>query len=182
MNRKLLIPPNVAPDALEELKQWLAITTTRDDAALTALLRSALDACEGFTRQMPLQAECEEVLPATRGWHHIATSPVQAITSLALISADGTQTDIDPGHYLFDITASGCGRVNLLGVLSESRMAVRFTAGLAADWESLSEGLRHGIIRLASHAYRERNEGGADRSPPAAIAALWQPWRRMRIA
>lgn len=182
MNRTIISPAALVPEALDELKQWLAITTTRDDAALNALLRSSLDACEGFTRQMPLESECEEVLPATRGWHEIATSPVQTITSLASVGVDGVQTGIDPGHYLFDITASGCGRVNLLRAPPESRMVIRFTAGLAPDWASLPEGVRHGLIRLAAHAYRERNEGSADRSPPTAIAALWQPWRWMRIA
>ncbi len=182
MKRTIISPPVLAPEALDELKQWLAITTSRDDAALIALLRSALDACEGFTRQFPLETACEEVLPATRGWHDIATSPVQAITSLASISADGTRTQLDPGTYLFDITADGCGRINLLTVPMQSRVAAGFTAGLSPDWLRLPEGLRHGVIRLAAHAYRERNDGGADRSPPTAIAALWQPWRRMRIA
>ncbi|KLI64861.1 head-tail connector protein [Aurantiacibacter marinus] len=182
MRRKLISSPTLSVEALDELKQWLAITTTRDDAALTALLRSSLDTCEGFTRQIPLSTSCEEVLPATRGWHDIATTPVQAITSLVSIGSDGTRTDVDPGHYLFDITADGCGRINLLAPPAENRVAVRFTAGLASDWNTLPEGLRHGMIRLASYAYRERNEGSTSRSPPAAIAALWQPWRRMRIA
>jgi len=182
MKRAIIAPAVLAGSALDELKQWLAITTTRDDAALIALLRSALEACEGFTRQMPLEALCEEMLPATRGWQSVATTPVRAMTALTSVGADGMQTDLDPGHYLFDITADGCGRVNLLSVPEQSRVAVRFTAGLAPDWESLPDGLRHGVIRLASHAYRERNEGDARRSPPAAVAALWQPWRRMRIA
>ncbi len=182
MKRTIISPPSLAPGALDELKQWLAITTTRDDAALTALLRSALDACEGFTRQMPLEALCEEVLPATRGWHDLSTTPVQSITSLATLGADGTRTDLDPGDYLFDITAGGCGRINLLVSPEQSRIAALFSAGLAPDWGSLSEGLRHGVIRLAAHQYRERNDGGGDRSPPAAIAALWQPWRRIRVA
>lgn len=182
MKRAIIAPAILAGSALDELKQWLAITTTRDDAALTALLRSALDACEGFTRQMPLEALCEEVQPAVRGLHDLATAPVQAITSLASISPDGARVDLDPGTYLFDIAADGGGRVNLLVAPDQSRVAIRFTAGLAPGWDSLPDGMRHGVIRLAAHQYRERNEGDANRSPPAAVAALWHPWRRMRIA
>lgn len=182
MNRTILSPPVLAPEALGELKQWLAITTTREDSALTALLRAALDTCEGFTRQMPLEHLCEEVLPATRGWHDLVTAPVISITSLQAVAGDGVTRALDPADYLFDIAPDGCGRVSLLATIPESRIAVRFTVGMASDWADLPGGLRHGVIRLAAHHFRERNEGGAERSPPAAVAALWQPWRRMRLA
>ena len=181
MNRTILSPPPALQEALGELKQWLAITTGRDDAALTALLRAALDTCEGFTRDMPLVAECEEVLPATRGWHLVATSPVRAITAVVALGEDGARTPVDPGHYILDIQADGAGRVNLLRAPDASRMAVTFTAGLAAQWSELPDGMRHGVIRLAAHHYRERNEGGIAQ-PPSAVAAMWQPWRRLRVA
>ncbi len=160
MNRTILTPPVLAPEALDELKAWLAITTPRDDAALFALLRAALDTCEGFTGQMPLEAIAEEVLPATRGWHSLATAPVRAMTLLEALAQDGTRSALDPAHYLFDIAADGCGQVNLIGPVSESRVVVRFSAGIAPDWVSLPDGLRHGVIRLSAHHYRERNDGG----------------------
>ncbi|MBH5321556.1 head-tail connector protein [Aurantiacibacter sediminis] len=181
MKRQIVAPAFLPQAALNELKEWLAITTTRDDAALSALLRASLDTCESFTRAMPIEALCEEVVPATRGWHSLATSPVQSITTLETIAANGTRGAVNPGDYLFDILANGSGRVNLLRTFADVRIAVRFTAGLAPDWESLPEGLRHGIIRLAAHHYRERNEGGSN-APPAAVTALWQPWRGMVIA
>jgi uncharacterized phiE125 gp8 family phage protein len=63
-----------------------------------------------------------------------------------------------------------------------ARVAVRFTAGLAADWADLPESLRHGLIRLAAHQHRERESEGAAPLPPASVAALWRPWRRMHLA
>ncbi len=181
MKRAIVAPALLAGTALNELKQWLAITTTRDDAALIALLRAAIEACEGFTRQMSLQSTCEEMLPALRRWHRLSTNPVQAISSVHAIAPDGTRRMLDTGDYLFDITADGCGRVNLLVPVEEGRIAVGFVAGLAVDWESLPVGLRHGIIRLAAHSHRMRNEGDSDGTPPAAMVALWQPWRRLRL-
>ncbi len=64
----------------------------------------------------------------------------------------------------------------------ETRVAVQFAAGMAADWTGLPASLRHGIERLAAHGYRTRagEESDADH-PPAAIAALWRPWRRMHL-
>ena len=182
MKRTIITPPPLAPGPLDELKQWLAITTSRDDEALTALLRAALEACEGFTGAMPLEGECEEALPATRGWHLLAASPVRAILVVEAVGEDGARIPVDPGHYVLDIQADGAGRVNLLRAPEASRIVVTFVAGLAADWDALPAGLRHGVIRLAAHHYRERNEGDAARTPPSAVAALWQPWRRMRLA
>lgn len=113
---------------------------------------------------------------------NLSTAPVRAITELTAVGLDGERTNLDLASYLFDISADGCGKVSLLSAPAASRIAVRFTAGLSSDWSSLPDGIRHGVIRFAAYQYRERNEGGADRSPPAAIAALWHPWRVMRFA
>ena len=59
MKRAIITPAVLAPTALSELKDWLGITTSGDDAQLTALLRMALDLCEDFTGTMPLQQDCE---------------------------------------------------------------------------------------------------------------------------
>lgn len=181
MIRTRITPPALLPEALAELKDWLAISTAREDTALTALLHTALDACEGFARAAALEAVFEEVLPATCIWQSLHTAPVAAITAVEAVAANGTRSAIDPGAYLMDITADGCGRIKLLRGIPQTRIAVRFTAGLAPDWASLPATLRHGIIRLAAYHYRERSDGGAAQ-PPAAVVALWQPWRRMRIA
>jgi len=43
----------------------------------------------------------------------------------------------------------------------------------------LPEPLRQGIVRLAAHLYTVRGE--AEAPPPACVAALWRPWRRLRL-
>jgi uncharacterized phiE125 gp8 family phage protein len=60
-----------------------------------------------------------------------------------------------------------------------ARVAVE--AGLAEDWNGVPEPLRQGIVRLTAHLYAHRDAAG-DAGPPAAVAALWRPWRRMRLA
>lgn len=179
MNRVILSPAVLPGAALAELKQWLGITLAGDDASLSALLAAALDICEGFTGQMPLEAECEELLPACAGWHALATRPVQAIGAIEGIGPDGIRFAIDPASYEIELEADGTGRVRLPSFAEEARVAVRFTAGLAADWEALPASLRHGLTRLAAHQHRQRENDGA--APPAAVVALWRPWRRMRL-
>ena len=56
----------------------------------------------------------------------------------------------------------------------------RFTGHGATSWAELDSALRHGIVRFAAHHYRERDEGEADRLP-ASVAALWRPFRTVRL-
>ena len=180
MKRAIITPAPITADALDELKHWLVIAGTQEDPGLTALLRAALDLCEAFTGTAPLELEAEEILPATAGWQPLATRPVGTIVSAQTIASDGTRQPIASSGIAFDIDAGGVARVNLSDPQDARRMAIRFTAGLAPDWTSLPAAMRHGIVRMAAHNYRERDRT-PDPTPPAAIAAMWQPWRRMRL-
>lgn len=182
MNRVILTPAALPPSALAELKQWLGITVGGDDALLASLLATALETCEAFTGTMLLEAQCEELLDARRGWHTLATRPIQAISAIEGITRAGIRTVLASASWEADLDANGAGRVRLPSPTTETRMAVRFTAGLATDWEALPESLRHGVVRLAAHQHRERETSGGAPLPPASVAALWRPWRRMRLA
>lgn len=182
MKRAIVTPASLAPSALAELKEWLGITTAGDDAALGALLRSGLEMCEDFTSIMPLLQTCEELLPASAEWQQLATRPVQSITALQGVPADGTRFTLPTANYAIELDADGGGRVRVMNPGAAGRIAVRFTAGLASDWSSLPDALRHGVLRFAAYQYRMREDDGASGSPPAAVAALWRPWRRLRLA
>ena len=182
MRRAIITPAVLAGAALDELKEWLAITTPRDDAALTQLLRAALEMCEAFTGQMPLAAQCEEVLPARPCWQALATRPIQAIAGVDGIPAEGARFALAVADYAIELEADGGAMVRVIRAGTATRVAVRFTAGMAAEWADLPDGLRHGVIRLAAHHYRQRELEPASPVPPAAVAALWRPWRQMRLA
>jgi uncharacterized phiE125 gp8 family phage protein len=177
MRRTIITPAALPAAALAELKQWLGITVAADDAPLARLLAAALETCEGFTGRMPLQQTCEEALVAQGGWQMLATRPVTAV--LAVRRIDGTA--LPAQAYALELEADGAARVRLFGA-EPGRTTVRFTAGQAATWEALPEGLRHGVVRLAAHQHREREGSGAAPLPPAAVVALWRPWRRVRLA
>ncbi len=180
--KRTIITPAALPDAaLDELKAWLAITTAQDDAPLLALLRAALELCEAFTGRMPLEATCEEILPACGGWQWLSTRSVQAVTQVEGIPADGPRFALPAPDYAIDLDADGGASLRLLRQGSAGRIAVRFVAGLAPGWTELPDGIRHGVIRLAAHHYRQRDLDAMQSIPPAAVAALWRPWRRMRL-
>ncbi len=180
MTRTIVVPAELGGAALDELKGWLALTRDAEDALLTGLLASALDAAEAFTGTMPLVQTCEEIRPAARVWHVLGTRPIGAITSVESVAADGTRHTLPIDAYQIELAADGTGSVRVTGA-TQQRIAVRFVAGLAPAWTSLPEGLRHGVVRLAAHLYRERDGDTLGRLP-SAVSALWRPWRRMRIA
>ena len=55
---------------------------------------------------------------------------------------------------------------------------VEATAGMATDWGSLPAAIRQGAALLAAHLYDTGAGGGA---PPAAVTALWRPFRVLRL-
>ena len=55
-----------------------------------------------------------------------------------------------------------------------------FEVLMAADQNGVPEPVRQGVLRLVAHLFASRDgDGGA---PPAAVTALWRPYRRMRLA
>lgn len=182
MKRAIIVPAAPAPEALAELKQWLAITTTGDDASLQRLVAVALELGESFTGSMLLESTCEELVPASGDWQSLCTRPVQAVVAVEAVTIAGQRALLDVGAYSVELLGDGGARVRLTGGAAEARqLAVRFIAGLASSWAMLPDGLRHGVIRCAAHLHRQSETGTAD-ALPAAVAALWRPWRRMRLA
>jgi len=179
MQRAIVTPADMAGAALSELKSWLAITTTRDDPGLVTLLQAALDMCEAFTGLMPLATECQETLAPTGMWQALRTRPVQAIRAVARHDAAGEWRDLPATDYAIDLLADGGGRVR---VTDDAPVRVTFSAGLASEWTSLPAALRHGIVRLAADQFEQRGVAAARTAPPACVVALWQPWRRLRLA
>jgi uncharacterized phiE125 gp8 family phage protein len=98
-------------------------------------------------------------------------APVPAITA---IEAGGVPVT----DYQSAIDRHGQGWLKFAACRSD--LIIRYDAGLGSDWNAVPEPLRQGIIRLVAHLYSERDDP-ADTGPPAAVAALWQPWRRLRL-
>ena len=181
MKRAIVAAAPLAPAALAELKDWLGITTTGEDTSLTTLLRAALDTCEAFTGTMPLIAECEEIIAVCADWQKLEARPVQSIESVSGIPATGARAVLPSTAYAIDFKADGTGWVRITDPGLYERVAVRFSAGMTSEWAGLPEALRHGIIRLAAHQYRTREAGERASLPPAAVVALWRPWRATRL-
>lgn len=162
-----------------EVKAWLRLETMQEDALVDRLVRSAIGFGEGFIGQALIVREEVQRLPATREWQRLKWTPVRAISGVAGVPAEGVVFAMPAGSYAVDIDGNGDGWVRVIEPGAAGRIDVTCSTGVAVDWTGLPEAIRQGAVRLAAHMFAHRDgEGGA---PPAAVSALWRPWRRMRI-
>jgi uncharacterized phiE125 gp8 family phage protein len=169
--------PGAAPLSIDEAKAWLRITTAAEDGLLAGLIRAAGAMCEAFTGQLLIERACRTTIVADGRWHRLGAAPVRDITGVATASGEA----IAASGYAADIDAASDGWVRLTTAGTRgARAIVHYRAGLASDANGLPEGLRQGLMRMVAHLYAER-DGDRGASPPAAVAVLWRPWRRMRL-
>lgn len=184
MRRIIVLPADGGEAGLAELKQWLGISRNNEDALLSGLIAAALELCEAFTGQAPLQQTIEEHLPLRSGVQPLSARPVHEIIGADVVAQDGARTPLGALAYAADITACGAASFRLIQPLEGRTVAVRLVTGIAPDWGSLPPALRQGILRLAAHYYRDRDSDGqrSPAPPPLSVTALWRPWRLMRLA
>jgi uncharacterized phiE125 gp8 family phage protein len=172
-------PPAPAA-ALGEVKAFLRVGHDGEDALIGALIAAASETCEQFTGRALLPRDLLETLPASAAWTRLGAAPVRAIAGVEALDAAGEGEALPADAYAIDIDAAGDGWVRVLRADGARRVRVSYSAGMAAEPEGLPEALRHGIVRLAAHLYTVRDGAGKE-APPAAVTALWRPWRRLRL-
>ncbi len=183
MERIIVQPPATGDAALAELKQWLGISRPAEDTALIGLLDVSVAICEAFTGQAPLAQTVEEFIAPLAGWHELTSRPVRAVISAQLVADDGTRQPLALDSVTLELQIAGTACVQLLRPVAARWVALRLVVGIADDWVTLPAPIRHGIIRLAAHQYRDRDsDGRANTMPPASVFALWRPWRNLRLA
>ncbi|MCE7798651.1 phage gp6-like head-tail connector protein [Sphingobium sufflavum] len=166
--------------ALDDLKDYLKISLGDEDGLLGDLLAAATDMAERFTGQILVDRAVAEVMPVTGEWQRLSIRPVRAVTGVMAVAANGAEQALAVDAYAIDIDRNGDGWVRVARQGAVGRVKVAYRAGIAANGAGVPEAIRHGIIRLAGE-YHARREGLEVR-PPAAVSALWRPWRRMRLS
>ncbi len=173
------IPPDAAQTT--DIKAYLRLAGTDEDGLIARLGAVALAHGEAFTGQLLLTRTVTETVPARAEWRRLAATPVGAITGVSGLSPLGVAIPLAADGYAIDIDAAGDGWVRLIAPAPSTRLVVTCTAGLAATWGTLPDALRQGAVRLAAHLFTNR-DSAEEGAPPAAVAALWRPWRRMRLS
>lgn len=160
---------------LSEAQAYVRVETGEEEALLAGLIRTATDLCEAFLGQVVISRAFEVDVAANGRWERLDVAPVQSIDGVA----DTAQQSLPASAYSMDIDARGDGWVRVFDT-SLRRVRVSGAAGMAHDQNGVPEAIRQGILRLVAHLFTARDDQGGE--PPAAVTALWRPYRRTRLS
>jgi len=198
------IPAPVEPVGLGELKAYLRFDDISEDALLAGLLRSARALCEAFTRVWLVERGAVETIaalpttlragyplqvPWSLAWlgagarapsgARLQGAPVTVVSMVEAIDPGGGARTLTSDTYVVSFDADRVARVATTDAVAV-QLRVTYRAGVATDWNGVPEPLRQGIVRLAAHMWTNR-DGTGEAGPPAVVAALWRPWRQVRL-
>lgn len=165
---------------VSEAQAYVRVETGEEEAILAGLIRSASALCESFINQVVIKRTFEVDIPASCLWERLPVTPVAAISAVTRVGVDGVAQPLSVGDYAIDIDAAGDGWVRAARQGDADRLRVTGTAGIADDVNGVPEPLRQGVLRLVAHLFTARDGDGGE--TPAAVSALWRPYRRMRLS
>lgn len=160
---------------LAEAQAFARIETGEEEALVAGLIRSASCLCEAFLGQVVIEREFTQTIAVSAEWQRLTLFPVRSISGAAV---DGQQL---PGTaFATDIDANGCGWFRIADATVSGTVEVSGTAGMAIGQNGVHEAIRQGVLRLVAHLFTARDGEGGEM--PAAVTALWRPFRRTRLA
>ena len=165
---------------LNEAQAYVRIETGEEEALLAGLIRTASGLCEAFINRIVVARPFEQDLPASGAWERLPVTPVRSITDVAALDVGGIATPLASDGYTIDIDFAGDGWVRVSSAIADGRIRVSGAAGMADSENGVPEPIRQGVLRLVAHLFTARDGEGGE--PPAAVTALWRPYRRMRLS
>ncbi|MDE0879109.1 MAG: hypothetical protein OSB00_10670 [Sphingomonas bacterium] len=172
------VSAGVIADAVAAAKTYLRLADDAEDALIAQLAASAIAVGEAFCHAPFVVRAFEDVVSAGSGWQRLAQAPVSAILGATGLPAQGAPFVMPVEAYGFDIDPDGMGWVCVLAAGAAGRVAISYSAGLASDWSGVPAPIAQGVTILIAHLFTDR---ASDSAPPAAVGALWRPYRRMTL-
>ncbi len=197
----LLTPPAAEPVSRAEAKAWLRLDTADEDTLVTALVLAARMVVEAAARRVlvtqswrlvydrwprPVAPALDDVT-ASPPVLPLPIAPMQSVSAIRVYDAAGAAQTVAPSAYQ---AVGGPDETRLLFAQAPPAPG-RAIAGVEIDVVAGYGGptdapqpLRQAILMLAAHWHENRGDAEAaspDHLPPA-IAALVQPFRRVRLA
>jgi uncharacterized phiE125 gp8 family phage protein len=165
---------------IDEVQAYIRIETGEEEAVLAGLIRSASGLCEAFISQVVVARDFQIDLPGSGTWERLPITPVRLLTGADAVDGSGNSTPLASGAFTVDIDFAGDGWVRLSQPIDGAHVRVTGRAGMADNENGVPEPIRQGVLRLVAHMFTSRDGEGGE--PPAAVTALWRPYRRMRLS
>jgi uncharacterized phiE125 gp8 family phage protein len=171
------VPASVVTGLVAAAREYLRVADGVEAALLARLAATAVTTAEAFCGQALFVRAHEDVLGVAPGWQRLRARPVTAIAGVTALPAGAAPFVLGVEAYATDIDAGGDGWIRVTDA-GAAKVAVSYSAGLATDWAACPPALAQGCAMLVAHLFDAR-DGAA--LPPAAVAALWRPFRRMQL-
>jgi len=175
MYLKRITPPQEEPITLNEVKAHLRIDGDEENELLSALITTAREMAEEYTRRSLVQQEWELGIQELTTKVYLPRSPVREITYFAVDGQElGTDSYLLIGQEIF------CTKKPLKAVMPDG-IVIRYTAGFDAD--NIPEAIKRAILMLVGHLYENREgqppENGY--SLPPTVKVILRPYRAVML-
>jgi len=202
---QLTVPPARLPVDLNELRAQLRLDDdqTIEDAVLLAVLRSASEVCEFFTRRAliaqtwtlyrdgwPSGTRCailhegwrEEAFETTSARAlFLPRPPLRSVVHVKTFAEDDTETLWPASSYSVDAAGlpgrlvARAGQAFPVPGRAANGIEVRFVAGHGDTPGDVPARLRQGIVQLAAHLFENRGDGADEAAVrESGAGALWR--------
>jgi len=162
--------------ALVEVKAALHVASDDEDELIAAFAETALGLAEQFLGRVLIVRAMTERIPASASWQSLGAMPVMAITAVSLVT-DGGTVALPVDGYAIDLDAEATGWVRVTAP-GDDPVEIAYQAGWLGGWAMIPAPVRQGVVMLAAHLFTARD---AHEPPPAAVTALWRPFRAMTL-
>lgn len=160
--------------SLAEVQAYVRVETGEEEALLAGLIRVSTENCESFIGQrLMARSFVMRAVGASSGWTLLNLQPIRAVS--AIKSDDGIAVPTE----LYQVDVDHDGRCWIRGLTSGGIYNIEGSAGFADTPNDVPESLRQGIVRLAAHFFASRDSAAGD--IPAAVTALWRPYRKASL-
>ena len=182
---QIVTQPAAEPLTLAEVKEFLRVDHSDDDATLAIFITAARQLCESYTRLALMPTTFEEYFddfPQYTGTFkdeiRLSRSPVSAVTYVKYIDGNETTITANAADYKID-TISRPARISpdngWFGTYETiNAVFVRYVAGFA-DAASVPAPLKHGMMLVIGDMYENRTD--SVKRLPTASEYLWNPYR-----
>ncbi|MEO1330339.1 MAG: hypothetical protein AAFW46_11805 [Pseudomonadota bacterium] len=183
-------PPVAIADLAEHARlAHLIGADAEDQGALTRCLDAASAAVERACGTALIRQTWDWRIVSWRdgGAEPLPLAPVLSIEEVALVSAAGVETALDPAHWRLDRAGpretlrAAAGALPPIPAGGAAR--IRFQAGYGDAPDDVPADLRHAVRLLASHYFERRHAADEDALAPipSGVAALIEPHRPIRL-
>ncbi|MBV5257468.1 hypothetical protein FLX56_03405 [Synechococcus moorigangaii CMS01] len=188
-----------APVSLSEAKAWLRVGHAGEDAAISALINTAVSRVEAETGRTFLIRSFRETLdswPIRRlsgcgSAFALAVAPAVSVEAVRIFDRAGVETLWDAEEYRVD-TSADPGRLIARAPFAFPRpgrlaagIEIDFTAGYGETASNVPPALIEAVLRLAAEGYAASEPALATARGPArlpeTVESLLRPFRQVRL-